>query len=754
MTRLAAVASILLVLCLVAFWWAGTGSTRAVTPPQRSPEADASPAREPDAAPEPAGRSLLVMVRDAESGAPLPGSTVVAKPWNGGRVEAVTDEAGEARLAPVDGRVLAQHRGYAPKCERVGIATSGLILLLQPGIGVRGRVVRAGTESGIEGAKVTVTLVDSDDTFIELTTDQEGRFKVLGLPPDAPFLVVAEHPGIAPVGRVVRRAEADREIVLEMAGGAVVEGRVVRPDGTAAADAMVRVLPLGSDSLLPDELPCWVPGYVVETWTDAQGAFRVEGLRVPAVYEVTATDDRMTRGRGDDVALRNDGQVAWREIRLDAKTTLHLRVEFPPSTPSTYASAFVRQNGRSVGPQIGGGVGKEGYTWELKSTGLHEVGVVASNWPTTLASVDVREGVANEVVIRMTREGHRVVSGRVVDERGIPLHGVEIGAAFTAADSTLRTSPEADGTFHLCDVPDMVGTLEISDWTGVHLPWTRAGVAPGDDVEVILRVAARFVGRVDPPPASRRIPVHRLNRASWPPGTKSEEIGTWLVSTGAKGGFEIPWSPGKRIALAFDPPDAAPVFLDEPPLAEGEVRDLGVIRLVPGRSAEGVVLDDVGNPVADCRICLEILRGYKGPVILSGPSLDDRIAYTGPDGRFRATRLPDAPLEATLSAEGFIEQTVVFPTPVDLNGSEIRLVRAGTIEGVLLDADGRPAGAEDIECPATEGHTRFDATTDSVGRFRILAAPGAYRLMCDGHEGPVVEVRARETTRVEFRLKE
>ena len=160
-------------------------------------------------------------------------------------------------------------------------------------------------------------------------------------------------------------------------------------------------------------------------------------------------------------------------------------------------------------------------------------------------------------------------------------------------------------------------------------------------------------------------------------------------------------------------------------------------------------------PIADCRVCLDIrLPGKGGWVIASGPGLDDRICYTGPDGRFRATRLPDAPLEATLNADGFIERTVVFPTPVDLDGSEIRLVRAGTIEGVLLDADGRPKGAEEIECPATEGLACFDATTDSVGRFRIQAAPGAYRLMCDGHEGPVIEVRARETTRVEFRLKE
>ncbi len=751
MRRIGAATSILLVACILALWWSRTSGVRTAKHPQAVQERTLPPAPEPEKGTELSDRRLLVTVRDAASGAALPGSTVVARPWNGPRIDVVAGADGEVEIKPLDGTVLAQQRGYAPECERVGISTSQLILLLQPGVAVRGRVVRAGSGSGIEGAVVTVRPVDSYDTVVELTTDREGRFEVPGLPPDAPFLVVAQYRGIAPVARLLRGPEPAREIILEMAGGAAVEGRVIRPDGTMASGVMVKIRPRGGEPLLPDELPFWVGDYVAETRTDADGAFRAEGLRVPAAYEITAEDDRMSRGRGDDVELREDGLVAWREIRLSTRTTLHLRVVFPPGTPSPYAAAYVRQNGEDVCIQVGGGIGEEGHTWELQTSGPHEVGVHARNWPMTRVPVDVREGAANEVVVRMTLEGHRVVSGRIVDETGIPLGGNDIVVALAGAE---WTHPELDGSFCLCDVPAAPGTLTVRDYAGIYAPWSRSDVAPSADVEAVLRPAARFVGRVDPVPPSRRISVRRRNRAHWPPDTEDDEIGSWLVSTDAKGGFEIAWAPGKRIALAFDPPDAAPVFREEPPLAEGEVRDLGVIRLEPGRTADGVVLDDAENPVADCRVTVEMqLRDKSGWIILSGSGIERRIAYTGADGRFRVTRLPDAPLEVTLRADGLIGRTVDVPGPVGLHGMEIRLVRAGSVEGVLLDAGQRPVAGESVECASMQGDASFYGDTDSLGRFRILAAPGKYRLKSGDHEGPAVEVRARETTRVEFRVE-
>ncbi len=751
-SRLVAAVSVLLVAAILAFWWARTGDERA-TAPSRTPDAESpGPAPAPEGTAAADAGQLIVSVRDAGSGAPLAGAAVVAEPWNGTRTEAATDADGEAALPFVTGKVTARHRGYAPECERVGLATRRLIFLLRPGFPVRGRVVHAVSKEGIEHASVVATDIDAAETIAKLSTDHEGRFEIPGVAPDAPFLVTAERPGVPPAGRVERRADRDREIVLELGGAAVIEGRVLRADGSLAAGAKVDVRPRGGEDLLPDDLPFAVPDYEAETRTDALGAFRVEGLRVPASYEIKATDDRLSMGRAEGVDLRTEGQSAWREIRLVARTTVHVCVEFPPGEPWPHPGVALRHGGDDV-PTQGGAINEDGWTWDVKTLGSHEVLVVDSAWPTTRIPVEVQEGF-NEVIVHMTREGHRVVSGRVVNEDGTPLGGADIDVVFNPSDGGFRTFPADDGTFHVCDVPDTAGTLEVRDRTGVHSSWSRAEVRPGARLEIVLRTAARFVGRIDPAPATRRIAVRRVNQAHWPPDTTDMEIGTWLVSTDEQGRFDIPWSPGRPISLAFDASDAAPIFLDEPALAEGEIRDLGVLRLGPGRTAEGTVVDDGGNPVADCRLKLEMQFGRRGTwLVSSGPDIDDRWSYTTPGGRFRFNRLPEASLSLEATAAGFVPLTLDLPTVNDLQGLEVRLVPTALVEGVLADASGHPVAGKSVECVAPGRDEPFWGRTDSLGRFRIVVAPGKYRLKCDDQEGPSVEVRARETTRAEFRLQ-
>ena len=65
-----------------------------------------------------------------------------------------------------------------------------------------------------------------------------------------------------------------------------------------------------------------------------------------------------------------------------------------------------------------------------------------------------------------------------------------------------------------------------------------------------------------------------------------------------------------------------------------------------------------------------------------------------------------------------------------------------------------PLAGETVECACAGREEPFWGKTNSLGRFRIAVAPGTCRLTHDEHEGPSVQVRARETTRVEFRIKE
>jgi hypothetical protein len=205
---------------------------------------------------------------------------ILVEPWEGGAPPAVTaDERGEARIAPLRGEVSAQARGYARETVLVSPATPQVIFLLRDAVPVRGRVVRAGL--GVAGASVVAVDIDESETIAELVTDREGQFEIPGVPPDAPFLVAAEHPGFAPAARVERRPDPDREIVLELGQGAAIEGRVLAPGGSGAAGAEVTVWPRGGEELLSRDV-YGNPDYVAKARTDADGRFRVEGLRVPA----------------------------------------------------------------------------------------------------------------------------------------------------------------------------------------------------------------------------------------------------------------------------------------------------------------------------------------------------------------------------------------------------------------------------------------------------------------------------------------
>jgi hypothetical protein len=335
----------------------------------------------------------------------------------------------------------------------------------------------------------------------------------------------------------------------------------------------------------------------------------------------------------------------------------------------------------------------------------------------------------------MSRDGHRVLSGTARDESGEPMRRSWVG--FTTPDGTLRTHVASDGTFHLCDVPETAGTLEVRVRGGILEDWSRENVtAAASPVDVVLRAPARFIGRIEPAPRSRAV---RL-RQRYASGQDSVTTLSVRLAIGEDGSFAIPWSVGRPVLLAFETPDAAPLFLDEPALEAGQVLDLGVLRLLPGTTVAARILDDRGEGIADAR------------VVLSPDVGEDRWTRTDAAGRFRFDRLADAPLQLYVSAEGFVTRDVSLGAPRELR--DTTLDAAGYLEGVLLDALGQPVRGFDVDCYPSDDGSVLWGTTDSLGRFRIPLPPGRYDLRHGDYEGPSVEVRARATTRVEFRCKE
>lgn len=730
--RLASVVVLLVVAGILGPWWAGASSGRASRSVASLDEDVAEAAGEPGEVPETQTPRLRIRTLDAETGAPLAACKIVATAWGVKPAVTATGAEGEVEIDRLQGEIRAERRGYVPASFRLSAATALLVAELHRAVSVRGRVVHAGSGYPIEGASVEVTDIDESDTLAVLLSDRDGRFEIPGIHPARQFLVVARRRGMAPAGIVEPRADPDREIVLELGGGATLEGRVLRADDTPVPGAEIVVAPRGGEPLLRDRPD--LDDYLVAAKANDQGTFRVEGLRTPAAYSATATDDQLGKGRVDDIELRADGESAWRDIRLASRTTLVIHAVFPPGAPPANPSINVL------------GKGAKGYNdaaFDLKEGGTYKIVVHAANWPETRLQVDVRGGVKNEVQVHMSRDGHRALSGRVVTETGVPLGGTgtSLRVTFTTPEGSRTTSPAADGTFQLCDVPSSNGRLEVRDDNGILAPWVREDAAPeGPPVKVVLRAFARFIGRVEPVPRSRSVVLHReywsqiFNGVGTMVGPLPiEEDGTFTIGCGA----------GRPCRLAFEPPDGAPLFFEELPLAEGEARDLGILRFGPGVTVEARVLDDIGRGVADASILVDVDN-------LCG----DRHARSDASGRFRLEHLGEMALDVTVDAPGFVAREFAVPGPRDLHLQEIALQPAGFVEGTLLDEDGRPLAGWTVDCAEPDRDDAFDGDTDSLGRFRIAAAPGTYRLVVGDHEGPAAEVRARETTRVEFRIKE
>ena len=172
------------------------------------------------------------------------------------------------------------------------------------------------------------------------------------------------------------------------------------------------------------------------------------------------------------------------------------------------------------------------------------------------------------------------------------------------------------------------------------------------------------------------------------------------------------------------------------------------IELVPGEGkTHGHVLNDTtGEPLGGVEvICYEWFKLCWG----SG-----RKTFTGADGRYELDHL----LGKSDSRWAKFTKAEYAEVKLDLDGTEpfpqeleiVRMVRTGSIRGVVFDADGRPAEGYGVRI--VRGKFWPEAKTDARGRFEFKElAPGRYRLTGLADE---VEVRPGETVEVEIRLSD
>jgi len=335
------------------------------------------------------------------------------------------------------------------------------------------------------------------------------------------------------------------------------------------------------------------------------------------------------------------------------------------------------------------------------------------------------DATSDPVVLRM-REGASVTVAVRDAAGGAPLAGVTV--ELRGIDRRLATTDDR-GEARLRGVP--AGAYDVAARLDGYAPAALAasvGAAGEVRVEIGLRRGAPVAGRVvdDHGAAVAGALVTWEGASEW--GLRADP--RWdAIATDAEGRFRIDALPAGSFRFVARHPgrrtgSSSPVLLDGTTPVDGVE-----IRLEPGATVAGHVIDAAGRPVDGARVRAGGDDG-RGEVV---------EARTDGGGRFRIDGLPPRGLAiVAVAARGSSEVVEVdgAAPPADL---ELRVSARGRLAGVVVDAAGEPLdGAVVIALPDPASGASLTAwqlrgparaRSDAGGRFAIEGVDdGAYLL--------------------------
>ena len=335
-------------------------------------------------------------------------------------------------------------------------------------------------------------------------------------------------------------------------------------------------------------------------------------------------------------------------------------------------------------------------------------------------------------------DGEGVLAGRVTWDDGRPVVDARVFAG-NDGDPVVRTvATDAEGAWRLEHLP--AGPFTV----GVLVPGLPLHLAhdlePGrEDLVATFPTLGGVRGRVTAEATGAPVPRFKVQlEPTEPAGDIMSQYLQRLIDE-VIGPLPVRADDG-RFHLAAVPPGTYRVRVEAEgfPAAtsdavevrsgtEKEVR----IRLPEGHGLLGIVQGDAGQPVPGVRVyvapaaVVEPAKARINPAVLEDWADDERVAaVSDAEGRFALP--PQTPgvyylllvhedYQPTLVADVDLQREAAAALPLRLEG-------AGRIEGVLVDAGGRPVGAEPVLLLYPNG-TSYSVETDAQGRFERRALP-------------------------------
>lgn len=528
------------------------------------------------------------------------------------------------------------------------------------------------------------------------TTDEQGRVSLGPLPPDD-YNVMARAEGYVNggVNNVVLNAGRTRHVLVRLAEGVAIRGRVVDEAGEGVEGAVV----------MGFAQPSFWSSLVA--YSTADGSYVLDGLRRGA-YMVFAYEEQqgtvMTTGKapssGVTLKLEGTGVVEGQALWADGKPVEAGQVRPYQTGPFQYVYSQVHP----LSPEGRWRVHLPRGNWHFRVQA--DNGQMADD---TVAKVDV--GQTSKVTVTMPRTG--VLRGVVMDEAGNHVEGAEIfvmKGGFPASPSREQYDrSDAEGQFEVRGLPFEPVKLHVvhAAYADTKIDANPSAAGAAKEVSVRLSRGARVVGRVTDA-EGRGVAAEQVNLVvDWfnARTTYTDEEGRYAFSAVSPGTYTLTTGPYEQGARG---------------LRKGGVR--------VGEGGEVVV--DFQNPAAAGRVTGEVRQGG-APVAGAEVSLQDArgaeyavATRTDEAGRFAAEGLQYGRVRIVVrTADGLtgLARTQVAegaaPTHVVLE------IGAASLRARAVDEEGKPISgcwaSVELAGDAEDGWGRVkrNGNTNSEGIF-------------------------------------
>jgi len=371
-------------------------------------------------------------------------------------------------------------------------------------------------------------------------------------------------------------------------------------------------------------------------------------------------------------------------------------------------------------------------------------GLAANTYVVKLRAVADRDGPGHEAATVTLAPGQHVedlelvftggdgltISGRVTNTDGEPVQGALLNASFVSGESDSRCEAitGSDGRYILSGLS--AGPHWVNLWHEQYGSINPVEVEAGSrNVDFVMGSRPTIEGQVLDRRTGTPIPDFELIATT---GTHNH-VQQWMRSGftphhHSEGCFSVEIDRPGDATVAARVKGYAAELLQFHDLRSGETRSGAVLRLVPGGTIHGVVMDKDAAPIegAEVHVGLDVdtPHGIRPPA-----------ASTDADGAFQLDSLEAGRMLLTISHPDYaLNVTALEIVSGQVIEPDIVLDSGGCVEGVVT-CDGQPASGQALSTfyPLTGQHGS-SVKTDERGAYRFtMVAPGLVRVRLYAH---------------------